>query len=130
MTARDRRDGRTFFDDVAQMSLKQDAKHRPYVVGIGSDRIDREATRVVHVVSQLVFDPDIAAAAARYIALKASNDLRPGWKGLLMLIDRMDAHVTLEGYERLTSEQQDKFKKALGPSQRLTWWVAGERVKR
>jgi len=117
------------FDEVALVATKLDDKGSEYVVGIGGDRQDRESSVVVPVVSEIQFQPELAAAIASYMALKTWSDLRPGMKGPLMLIDRMDAWVVVEGYGRLTVEERKKFTRSLRYYPRLTWWVDGEKVK-
>ena len=123
------RDGTVVFDEVAVVALKPKGNGENDVVGIGSDRIDLEGTTLVPVVSQIQFDPDLAAVVVGYVTLKVWNDMRPGWRQVQMLLDRMDAWIAVEGYERLTKEDQRRFTKALRPFPRLTWWVAGEKVR-
>jgi hypothetical protein len=122
-------DGTVVFDDVAVVALRPDAKGRQLIAGIGSDRPDRESTTVVPLVTQIQFQADLSAWVIWFVVMKVWNDIRPGWKAPLMLIDRVEAWVTIEGYERLTQDERRKFTKSLPYDRNITWWVGGEKVK-
>ncbi|MEO6351115.1 MAG: hypothetical protein ABIP53_10745 [Candidatus Limnocylindrales bacterium] len=118
--------GKVVFDDVAQVTVKPDTKGRLRVAGIGSERPDRESTAVLPVVSQLDFQPTLAASIAWFIVQQAWGELRPGWRGPLSLFDHVDARVALEGP---TADERRSFAKSLPHQRGITWWVNGEMVK-
>jgi hypothetical protein len=122
-------DGTVKFDEPAIVYWKLDRKGNRYIVGIGSDQLDRESATVEPALSQIRFDPVLAASIVSYAVMKVWNDLRPKWGGILMTLDSVTARVTLENYDHLTPQEQKLFKSALRPFPRLSWWVNGEKVK-
>lgn len=124
------RDGTVLFDDVAQVGIRPTRDGSSEVIGMGRDsRSSEPSALVMPVVSRSNFDPGIAAAAARFIALKSWSDLRPSWTAILGIFDRIEVSIAIEGYERLTREDQRAFIRYLPYYRQITWWVGGEKVK-
>jgi hypothetical protein len=59
--------GTVMFDEPAVVAWKLDRKGNRYVVGIGSHQLDRESATVEPALSQIRFDPMLAASIVSYM---------------------------------------------------------------
>jgi hypothetical protein len=102
---------------------------RALIAALGDDAVETPDRRVVEGVGVTVFDPRITAGIVELLYLMMRSRLRPGWRGVLGVLDRVRVRVALEGYGSVPHADRRSFTKQLPYEPRTTWWIEGERIR-
>lgn len=104
-------------------------KGRDRITAIGDDADDVPGARVIEGVAVEWFDPGISAGLVGFLGMKMWDQLHPGWRGPLGLLDSVDVRVSIERYDSVPTEVRRAFTKGLPYNPKITWWVDGEKVR-